>query len=822
MSSVTDKTAQIRTAIYGKDVRENIASGLETIDSEITSNNLRQTTVEGQVITVNTNESARVITEASRQTSEITRVANETDRVNGFAGMEHSDPILEVSTARSTFPDLNTRLNNSDVSLTQKAYQDIPTSTIFQSGVDFGSLYFRIPNMITTSHGTIIAGADIRYSGMDDFGIIDNGSARSIDGGLTWINKQIIIHHNLISENSRVMDSCIIYNKALDKLFVFAVKLDDDLTWFTKTDKTNWDLVFVTSIDDGVTWSAETSIKHIIDTFSNRMLFLTGVGSGIVMANGTMILPVQCSNVNRLPFDMQSGFIYSVDNGSTWVMCQTLLPEYTSECNIVEIVGGGALLINARSDASGKRCVYRTIDMGVTWTPTGCNYVHSPNKLMQLMGTQASMIKAILPNGRQKIYYSAPHNLLSDRSNPSLMSSINNGDSWDMIASIYPSSTNGYTCLAFDGVSLYDALEINGDIIFKNISKLLNLAEKDIIMTQPVQNVTYTLYVSNSGNDNNTGITALTPLKTIHQALTMFNYTDGSNLVINLLNDNTENISLINIHNISSLSIVSSDGSTLIKVGSLNVVNCSSRLFFNLINFTGIIDATNANYLYNTSYINFISCTFSGNSSRLLYTAYCNMLMFTNPSLTKVGVGTLDGLYFDVGTVATIYGLILTNTGFRYGIYSNQSFYNLSSSVADGSIIEGSTSILTNATIPLFSKGISAISCNLIIGVGAYQNGWAVGTQLLKQYISSARKTSLIGSIAKGTGTLTTGTVLTTLTILMPRYTIYRMAIGVVTSGTIPVLIQINVNGNISLAQTISDSTLTSIIFDGITFDITI
>lgn len=46
MANISDKVAQIREAIYGKEVRESIASGIEDINTEVESTTQRQTTLE--------------------------------------------------------------------------------------------------------------------------------------------------------------------------------------------------------------------------------------------------------------------------------------------------------------------------------------------------------------------------------------------------------------------------------------------------------------------------------------------------------------------------------------------------------------------------------------------------------------------------------------------------------------------------------------------------------------------------------------------------------------------------------------------------------
>jgi len=147
VANISDKITQIRQAIYGKDVRENIAGGIEDIaadenqfeinitkqqnDYETVVNNQWNTykqTMDADETVRKSNEDARQANEKiiennenTRQQNEIVRQNNETDRKSNetareiaFAGMEHVDANLELSTARGTYDNLNDRLNNSE------------------------------------------------------------------------------------------------------------------------------------------------------------------------------------------------------------------------------------------------------------------------------------------------------------------------------------------------------------------------------------------------------------------------------------------------------------------------------------------------------------------------------------------------------------------------------------------------------------------------------------------------------------------------------------------------------------------------------------
>jgi hypothetical protein len=89
MANIIEKVKQIRQAIYGKDVRESIASSIEDMNTEVENNTSRQDAVEvdftnikdSEVVRV-TNETARTIAEESRLADEVTRINDEITRVS--------------------------------------------------------------------------------------------------------------------------------------------------------------------------------------------------------------------------------------------------------------------------------------------------------------------------------------------------------------------------------------------------------------------------------------------------------------------------------------------------------------------------------------------------------------------------------------------------------------------------------------------------------------------------------------------------------------------------------------------------------------------
>lgn len=354
---------------------------------------------------------------------------------------------------------------------------DFPKTDVFTAKSDFGSRYFRIPFGVTTKHGTLIAGADIRMTGGGDFGDNRIGVARSTDGGTTWIDKKQVINNTFIGDYPRAMDGLALYDSVNDEVYIFGCKLTDASAWYADgASKEGWDFVYVKSTDDGVTWSSETSLKSLIDIYPERDRFLTGVGRGTQMANGTLVVPIQYSTAGVI----KSGIIYSQDSGATWLMSAGEIPDKSSENNVVETTAG-ILLMNARGFNQGKkRVIYKTTDLGATWIPMPSNDLSNEGSIYQGGDCMGSMINYTSASGKPHILFSVPFDKTGTRSNTTLFKSADGGETFKPISTIFYGNFdqtfyNGYTNLLDLNGRLFILMENNGTIELWEISSLTPL-----------------------------------------------------------------------------------------------------------------------------------------------------------------------------------------------------------------------------------------------------------------------------------------------------------------------------------------------------------
>ena len=223
---------------------------------------------------------------------------------------------------------------------------------LFVNHVD-GYNVFRIPSIIETTQGTLLAFCEGRDSIADD-GNIDLVMKRSFDNGKTWTDLQVIIDNGPDTAGNPAP----------------VVDRDTGTIWLPYCTNPAYDMnnrrVFIThSNDDGETWAASTDITDMV-TREGWTWYATGPGRSIQLGSGRFIVP--CNHRDTISGTANSHIIYS-DDGINWHIGGILGPD-TDESQVAELEDG-SLLINMRdlSDVH-RRQIARSYDEGLTWTVT--------------------------------------------------------------------------------------------------------------------------------------------------------------------------------------------------------------------------------------------------------------------------------------------------------------------------------------------------------------------------------------------------------------------------------------------------------------------
>ena len=297
----------------------------------------------------------------------------------------------------------------------------------------------RIPSLITTKAGTLLAFAEGRQGG--DHSQNDIIFKRSEDLGETWSDVQVVKESGKLSLNNPqavVLDSgrvLLMYQQS--KLGEFKAKPgfgEDAYVTFTQF-----------SDDDGKTWSDPVDVTRQTKRAKHVTSVASGPGVGIVLRRGKhkgrILMPF-----NQGPFgDWRVYAAYSDDDGKSWAMGE--VPEedgkgHANEVQFVELSDGNVML-NARSQGKGNTKHRKTAiskDGGVTWS----KLQDDPNLIEPTC--QASVLRYSWPeDGKSRIIFCNPATQKS-RSNGVLRVSEDEGMTWPLSEKIYAGGF-AYCCL---------------------------------------------------------------------------------------------------------------------------------------------------------------------------------------------------------------------------------------------------------------------------------------------------------------------------------------------------------------------------------------
>lgn len=336
----------------------------------------------------------------------------------------------------------------------------VPTSKPYSVNTE-GYAYFRIPTMVITNSGTVLAFAEGRRNGPEDAGDIDVVLKRSTDRGKTW-GPLITVKDD--GEN-RCRNQVPIYLPSINRIV---------LLYCWNPGATGIVSIFMTySDDEGLTWAKEKEITTSITPVNYRW-YATGPCHGIVKQyapnKGRIVVP--CNHNTTTQAKGRSHVIYSDDSGQTWHLGGIVDMLDTNESTVTEL-SNGDLMLNMRcadtSLASSQkyRIASTSSDGGLTWSPS------LYTKLNDSMCQGSILYYGLGENGKGTILFSNP-NSQTNRNNNTLKMSEDDGQTWKKQYSYTGSDYGGYSDIARypDGVIgvLYEyGFKNIGGIVFQNV-----------------------------------------------------------------------------------------------------------------------------------------------------------------------------------------------------------------------------------------------------------------------------------------------------------------------------------------------------------------
>jgi sialidase-1 len=296
---------------------------------------------------------------------------------------------------------------------------------VFESGKD-GYFAYRIPSIVLTPKGTLVAIAEGRKNSRSDTGDIDLVMKRSFDGGNTWSEMKVIGDNgeNTFGNPTQVVD------RKTGTIWLFSTHNPGKVHESNISEgageggRTVWVLK---STDDGATWSTPIEITSSVKE-KNWGWYATGPGNGIQLKSGRLVIPANHSVIGKR--NSRSHVFYSDDAGATWKL-GGIAGEGTNESQVVERADG-TLLLNMRNHRQHPQIYVRAIvsskDGGKTWS----KITHDPMLLEPIC--QASIIRHDGKDQKGVLLFSNPASL--KREKLTVRASFDGGNTWTLARQI--------------------------------------------------------------------------------------------------------------------------------------------------------------------------------------------------------------------------------------------------------------------------------------------------------------------------------------------------------------------------------------------------
>ncbi len=323
---------------------------------------------------------------------------------------------------------------------------DLQKTTLF-SARDGQYHHYRIPGIIATSKGTLLAYCEARKTA-GDWADIDILMRRSTDGGQTWAKPQVI--HNAKEET---VNNVVAFNDAQTGQVHLLYCENYARCYYTQSN------------DEGQTFSPRVEITPVFEEFRNEYdwnVIATGPGHGIQLQNGRLLVPVWLSTGGKKHRPSCVSTIFSDDHGKTWHRGEIIVNQgeqiagetivNPSETVAVQLFND-KVLVNIRTESKPHRRLIAISENGATgWTDKHFD----PQLLEPVCMGSILRVPASKPQPQNAIVFANPDNLEGsskrrgpnrDRKNLTLQVSFNDCQTWSGKRVLEP-GISGYSDLA--------------------------------------------------------------------------------------------------------------------------------------------------------------------------------------------------------------------------------------------------------------------------------------------------------------------------------------------------------------------------------------
>ena len=284
----------------------------------------------------------------------------------------------------------------------------LPDVDVFTSGVG-GYHSYRIPAIVRTAKGALLAFCEGRKDGRGDAGNIDLVLRRSSDDGRTWSDPQVIWDDGL----NTCGNPCPVVDQKTGTIWLLLTwnhGQDHERDIMAGTSREVRQVYVAHSDDDGLTWSQPAKISQHVRQPHWRW-YATGPGNAIQLTRGPhagrLLIPANHSDhsdADRHPF--RSHVFWSDDHGKSWTL-GGVHQDRTNESAVVELSDGSILQSMRSYHGRHNRATSVSRDGGQTW---GDVYL---DDALQTPVCQGNILRYSWPDdkrmgGKSRILFSSP------------------------------------------------------------------------------------------------------------------------------------------------------------------------------------------------------------------------------------------------------------------------------------------------------------------------------------------------------------------------------------------------------------------------------
>jgi sialidase-1 len=229
---------------------------------------------------------------------------------------------------------------------------------VFKANTE-GYYIYRIPAMVATPKGTLLAFCSARKGKGGDWDPIDIVLRRSVDSGRTWMSPQVIAHKDSLPCDNPT--PIIDYQTGeIHMLYQIGYAC----------------CYYIKSSDEGKSWSEPVDITHVIDNFKRTYdwnVLAPGPGHGIQMTNGRLVVPFWLSTGGRTHRPSIVVSVYSDDHGKTWNAGEVAIPDndttvIPSETCCIQLADGRVMFNSRNESPNYRKLVTYSTDGATNWS----------------------------------------------------------------------------------------------------------------------------------------------------------------------------------------------------------------------------------------------------------------------------------------------------------------------------------------------------------------------------------------------------------------------------------------------------------------------